>query len=458
MKEFSNKLSSSGWEIAREKLHPTTGFSGTNDSKYMLPLPIKQCELAEQLSTNAEVLDCLLHPENGYDTLYTPQLEAYDADSIIKIAVDMVPAIRVLLDVGALLLEDNETIAKSWLRRVGEDVAQAVIFFNGNEIFVFNRDGLKEPLLISPFAKQMDRCLVYLDEAHTRGTDLKMPADYRAICTLGPGLTKDRLAEACKRLRKLGKGQSVVFSAPAEVASKILECSGKTDGKLIEVEDVLLWAMQNSWEFTKKGMPLWATQGMRHYRRRAACDLSGEVPQVPIGILEPEALTLDERYSLDKHSIDEGIVCRNRLRVDNDVSRAEVCSIRAKCREFGLNSFGDSDLHEEQERELQPENEREQQIEAPPQTKPYPHELHANIRRLIIMGSIASQDGMSKAFKVFSLTRARDKFNPDDWPGQLLASRNFKQTVYIPNESNKDSFLRPVNWILSFKDTAGELK
>ncbi|XMA17316.1 hypothetical protein WAI453_010107 [Rhynchosporium graminicola] len=60
MKEFSNKLSSSGWEIAREKRHATTGFSGTNDSKYMLPTPIKQVELLEQLSTNAEVLACLL--------------------------------------------------------------------------------------------------------------------------------------------------------------------------------------------------------------------------------------------------------------------------------------------------------------------------------------------------------------------------------------------------------------
>lgn len=47
MKEFSNKLSSSGWEIAREKNHSTTGFSGTNDSKYMLPIPIKQCKLPE---------------------------------------------------------------------------------------------------------------------------------------------------------------------------------------------------------------------------------------------------------------------------------------------------------------------------------------------------------------------------------------------------------------------------
>jgi hypothetical protein len=40
MKEFPNKLSSSGWDIAEEKTHPTTGFSGTNDSRYILPLSI----------------------------------------------------------------------------------------------------------------------------------------------------------------------------------------------------------------------------------------------------------------------------------------------------------------------------------------------------------------------------------------------------------------------------------
>jgi hypothetical protein len=53
----------------------------------------------------------------------------------------------------------------------------------------------KEPLDVSPFAKQMDQCLVYLDESHTRGTNLKLPADYRAIVTLGPGLTKDPLVQ-----------------------------------------------------------------------------------------------------------------------------------------------------------------------------------------------------------------------------------------------------------------------
>ena len=182
-------------EIAREKTHPTTGFSGTNDSKYILPIPIKQCELPEQLFTNAEVLACLLQLENSYDTEYTPQLETLDGAALIHMAVDMEPQIRVLLDVGAQILEDNEKFATSWLRRVAPEDAQAIVFFHDDDIFVLNRDGMKEPLLISPFAKQMDLCLVYLDEAHTRGTDLKMPADYRAIVTLGPDLTKDRLAQ-----------------------------------------------------------------------------------------------------------------------------------------------------------------------------------------------------------------------------------------------------------------------
>jgi hypothetical protein len=163
-------------------------------------------------------------------------------------------------------------------------------------------------------------------------------------------------------LRKLGKGQSVVFVSPLEVQTKILECCGKQNANLIEVEDVLLWTMQNSWDFTKKGMPLWATQGFRHYRRRAACDLTGEVPQIPVGILEPEALTLEDRYGRDRQIQNEGVVCRSRIQVDTDLTREEVCSIRNKCQQFGLKSFGASDLHEEQERELQPESEREQQV------------------------------------------------------------------------------------------------
>lgn len=47
------------------KGQPTTGFSGTNDSKYILPLSISQCDLPQQRSTNAAVMHCLLRPENS---------------------------------------------------------------------------------------------------------------------------------------------------------------------------------------------------------------------------------------------------------------------------------------------------------------------------------------------------------------------------------------------------------
>ncbi|KAH6696404.1 hypothetical protein BKA61DRAFT_637227 [Leptodontidium sp. MPI-SDFR-AT-0119] len=155
IKEFPHKLSSSGWDVAREKTHPTTGFSGTNDSRYVLPLSITQGDLPPQLSTNAKVLDCLLRPENSF------------------MALVLNPPVRVILDV-----------VRAWLLRVSKSVAQAVIFFDTrNEICVLSRDGTTEPLLVSPFAK------------FKRGTDLRMPANYRAIVTLGPGLTKDRLVQ-----------------------------------------------------------------------------------------------------------------------------------------------------------------------------------------------------------------------------------------------------------------------
>lgn len=198
MKEFPKKLSSSGWDIAREKKHPTTGFSGTNDSRYVLPLSITQCDLPDQISTNAAVLDCLLRPENSFlNGNQQSETGILDAETILRTVVTLEDPARVILDVGAQVLElRNEQFAKEWLSRTPVSNAQAVIFFNDHdEIYVLSRDGRQEPLVISPFSKQMDQCLVYLDESHTRGTDLKLPTNYRAMVMLGPNLTKDRLVQ-----------------------------------------------------------------------------------------------------------------------------------------------------------------------------------------------------------------------------------------------------------------------
>ena len=112
MKEFPNKLSSSGWDIAGEKAHPTTGFSGTNDSRYILPLSVSQCDLLAQLSTNAAVLDCLLRPENSFvGADHLSPTGVLDAEALLKMALNLRPPVRVILDVGAQVLElQNEEV------------------------------------------------------------------------------------------------------------------------------------------------------------------------------------------------------------------------------------------------------------------------------------------------------------------------------------------------------------
>ena len=61
--------------------------------------------------------------------------------------------------------------------------------------YVITRDGRKEPLASSLYKTQLDKTLVYLDEAHTRGTDFKFPKGTRAVVTLGPKMTKDKLVQ-----------------------------------------------------------------------------------------------------------------------------------------------------------------------------------------------------------------------------------------------------------------------
>jgi hypothetical protein len=179
--------------MARNRCHHTTGFSGTNDSKYLLPLSIDQADLPQLAHTNATVLNCLLESRNTVQVI----LGDGDSASLLALVVDSSPPIRVILDVGALVLEWlNQEMASQWLNRVSTDTADAIIFFNdGDELVVLTRDGTVELLQNSPFSKQIDRCLVYLDEAHTRGTDLKLPSTYRAAVTLCLRLTKDRLVQ-----------------------------------------------------------------------------------------------------------------------------------------------------------------------------------------------------------------------------------------------------------------------
>lgn len=195
MKEFPSKLSASGWDLGALKTHATTGFSGTNDTLHVLPLAVKHLDLQSQSHTNALVLGYLLQQETSVEKL-PPRSSGTDAEHLLAVINNLKPEVRVVLDVGAQILEMNNTqVARCWLSMRKSERTEAVVFFQDEELSVLDVSGRIESFQTSPFAKQLDRCLVYLDEAHTRGTDLKLPRNYRAAVTLGANLTKDRLVQ-----------------------------------------------------------------------------------------------------------------------------------------------------------------------------------------------------------------------------------------------------------------------
>ena len=195
-REFPSKLPTSAWDLVEDKTNLTTGFSGTNDNRYLLPTSITQEDPDFVLGTNALVLRNLLRAENDhYECTEGDNGERESVTGFLQRLVKKDPEIRVLLDVGAQMLElQNEQLARHWLS-LRPDVSAAIFLNDSDHLTVVTPDGTLEPFISSPFNRQLDKCVVYLDEAHTRGTDLKLPPGMRAAVMLGPKVTKDRLAQ-----------------------------------------------------------------------------------------------------------------------------------------------------------------------------------------------------------------------------------------------------------------------
>ncbi|KKZ67076.1 hypothetical protein EMCG_07247 [[Emmonsia] crescens] len=452
MKEFPHKLSASGWDIGQTKTHPTTGFSGTNDSRKTLPLSVEQLDLEEQKHTNALVLEYLLRSENSV-MLMPPRKEASssDAEVLLAMVAKMEPPAQVIVDVGAQILElTNLDVAKEWMKMLPDHGrTQAVVYFDDcDELSVLDRRGNIELLQTSSFAKQLDLCLVYLDEAHTRGTDLKLPEYYRAAVTLGANLTKDRLVQACMRMRKLGKGQSVVFCVPEEIKTKILART-LSPGNVLIVSDVLNWAISETWIDMQRNMPLWAAQGQRYEHQRTIwteAHISGEIHmsnRQAERFLEDESQTLEARY--------RPIPSTNVASIRRVSESKNYDLIMERCREFGSLELNSARLQEEQERELSPEIEQERQIQRPPPAQAATHTIHHDLKRFVSTGMLVNRSkAYMPAFETLRNTSAAAHFDVTQFPDGLLVTVDFASTIQTRDRAFiSDSYQRPVQWILT---------
>jgi hypothetical protein len=241
-----------------------------------------------------------------------------------------------------------------------------------------------------------------------------------------------------------------------EIYRKILESSGRSHGK-IEVADVLQWCIVGTCSHARKSIALWATQGLRHQRHHAAysqpfIDAEGQLSEhLAEYLLEKEAQSLQERYGNGEPQHVEQILLHDEEQPL--MSRTQqLADIRAKCREFDVASFNIAALHEEQERELSPEDEREQQVELPPASTPRIHYVHPDVRFFIRHGVLTrSSDAFRPAFNTLRNTTAHDYYE-STWPEDLIVTTDFAQTIQASVEQLLDSYLRPVHWIVSCKD------
>lgn len=143
----------------------------------------------------------------------------------------------------------------------------------------------------------------FLDEAHTRGTDLKMGIQARGALTLGIGQTKDHTVQAALRLRQLGSTQSLVFFAPPEVHSSILDCRKKSPKAELTSVDVVHWLLEMTASSIEQLEPLYYNQGLEFCRRIQAARDNTDFLTDPAQrnrylkvLRQPERQTLEELY------------------------------------------------------------------------------------------------------------------------------------------------------------------
>lgn len=246
-------------------------------------------------------------------------------------------------------------------------------------------------------------------------------------------------------MRKLANGQSVMLCAPHEIHRKIVELAGLLANDTVNVEDVLMWTMSNTHEYTRKGVPLWCIQAMRFQKRMIVWHGAAQ----PDAVLESEAKPLSEWYGVRES---EGSVKWLRSFGDEILKGRpkEVEAIHAKMVEFGTVSIDGAALEEQQERELSPESEQERQLERPPKMKPMQHDLHRDLLKMVKQGFLEpASEAFIPAFLALNNTSANGYFKLKDWPKGLLATKDFSLTVQAGKNAQQDDFIRPVQWILS---------
>ncbi|KAK2043071.1 hypothetical protein LZ31DRAFT_622182 [Colletotrichum somersetense] len=258
------------------------------------------------------------------------------------------------------------------------------------------------------------------------------------------------------RMRKLGKGQSVVFCVPEEIRRKIEARTESVDGP-ITVARILEWSISETFADLQRGIWLWANQGRRYQRNRALWDEARTDGETKLSMehaekfREDEAQTIEMRYS--PH-------CRFNASQLNQDTKHNADDITKRLLQFGGLNPESTTFREEQERELSPEVEQERQVEKPPAAIPARHTIHPDVRAFISQGVYPPRSAaFLAAFRALADTSAARYYDVTKFNPGLLVTQDFARTIVpLGKDYMADLFQRTVQWILTSATSSGTIK
>jgi hypothetical protein len=253
-------------------------------------------------------------------------------------------------------------------------------------------------------------------------------------------------------MRQLGKGQSVMFFAPAEVDRRIrgLIPAGQESAEGdIRVIDILRWAMHETCEDITRNIPHWVQQGLDHGRRFSAYQQylsTGDVTILKNDWLQPESRTLEEMY--DRVLKAEGAGLYQQVK--------DVPSLRERLERLEVTEMIDVRMSEEHEREVIREVGPERQVERPSKVTPAIHTIHRDILKFVRTGKLPRLS--THIIPLLAPTRIDKALDSTpDWSPSPRSTLDFAITtkharrciMTKPSKERLTDYLRPVNWVLS---------
>jgi len=238
------------------------------------------------------------------------------------------------------------------------------------------------------------------------------------------------------RMRKLGHGHSVMFFAPLDVDRAIRTAASVANKHAIHATDILLWAMHETCTEIQNRAPHWAQQGTDHASRYGAwskfCSDEIASDELANAWRQPDGKTLEELYAPTGSHERCGIA---------------IPDIRQRCMDLGILSLPNSNMDEEQEREVIHEIERERQVQRPPPAVSAMHHVANDVRHFVRTGTLIPESNAFLAIFNSFQSRNAPPMEQGPWTRDVLATSDFFKV--IQGDGDVSEYLRPVNWVLS---------